>query len=57
MADAPDMKRYDKRVASRYLRKGLLEEKEYERHIKSLEDLSEKAVPVESEFEDTAEDE
>ncbi|HEU4382302.1 MAG TPA: hypothetical protein VFR85_02270 [Anaeromyxobacteraceae bacterium] len=41
----------DKRVAQRYLRKGLLDEKEYERHLKSLEDLADQAVPVESEME------
>lgn len=41
----------DKRVAQRYVRKGLLDEKEYERHLKGLEDLAEQAVPVESEME------
>ena len=41
----------DKRVADRYLRKGQLDEKEYERHLKSLKDLADDAVPVESEME------
>ncbi len=41
----------DKRVAERYLRKGQLDEKEYERYLKSLKDLADEAVPVESEME------
>ena len=41
----------DKRVAQRYVRKGLLDEKEYERHLKGLEDLAGQALPVESEME------
>jgi hypothetical protein len=50
MADAPDQKLLDKRVAHRYVRKGRLDEKEWEKHIKSLPDLADQAVPVESEF-------
>lgn len=38
----------DKRVAHRYVRKGLLDEKDYERHLKGLKDLADEAVPVES---------
>jgi hypothetical protein len=57
MADTLETKLYDKRVAQRYVRKGRLDEKEYERHLKSLPDLEQQAVPVESEFEDTALDE
>ncbi len=38
----------DKRVAQRYVRKGLLDEKEYERHLKGLKDLADEAMPVES---------
>jgi hypothetical protein len=48
MADAPDPKLFDKRVAHRYVRKGRLDEKEWEKHVKSLPDLAEQAVPVES---------
>jgi hypothetical protein len=40
----------DRRVVERYIKKGLLDEKEYQRHLKSLEDLSEKAGNVETEF-------
>jgi tetrahydromethanopterin S-methyltransferase subunit G len=37
-------------VVERYIKKGLLDEKEYQRHLKSLDDLSEKAGNVETEF-------
>lgn len=38
----------DKRVAARYLKKGLVDEKDYERYLKSLADLAGEAVPVQS---------
>lgn len=41
----------DRRVVERYLKKGLLDEKEYQRHLKALDDLSEKAGSVETAFE------
>jgi hypothetical protein len=40
----------DRRVVERYMKKGILDEKEYQRYLKSLEDLSEKAGSVETEF-------
>lgn len=40
----------DRRVVERYIKKGLLDEKEYQRHLKSLDDLAEKASDVETEF-------
>jgi pantothenate kinase len=40
----------DRRVVERYLKKGLLDEKEYARYLKSLEDLAENAGSVETEF-------
>ncbi len=40
----------DRRVVERYLKKGLLDEKEYARYLKSLDDLAEKAGSVETEF-------
>jgi len=55
MADI-ETRHLDKRVAQRYLRKGKVDEKEYERHLKALPDLADQAVPVESEFEDLDED-
>lgn len=60
MADTLDPKHLDKRTAERYLRSGLLDEKAFERHIKGLPDVAEKAVPVETAIEaegfDTDED-
>ena len=47
MADI-ETKQIDKRVANRYVRKGVLDEKEWERHIKSLPDLAEQALPLEA---------
>lgn len=40
----------DRRVVERYIKKGLLDEKEYHRHLKALEDLAEKAGSVETAF-------
>ncbi len=40
----------DRRVVERYLKKGLLDEKEYGRYLRSLDDLAEKAGSVETEF-------
>jgi hypothetical protein len=40
----------DRRVVERYLKKGILDEKEYTRYLKSLDDLAEKAGSVETEF-------
>jgi len=59
MADPIETRLVDKRVAHRYLRKGLLDEKEYERHLKSLPDLQDQALSVEASIEgqDLLEDE
>jgi len=57
MSEMNETKQLDKRVVARYLRKGALDEKEYERLLKALPDLEAQAVPVESEFEDNAADE
>ena len=57
MPDTIDNKIIDKRVARRYVRKGLLDEKEYERYLKSLPDVADQAVPVESEVEHVETDE
>jgi hypothetical protein len=48
MADTLDPKHLDKRTAERYLRSGQLDEKAYERHLKSLPDVAEKATVVET---------
>jgi hypothetical protein len=48
----------DRRTSPRYLRKGILDEKDYERYLKSLPDVADQAVPVEAamEGEDDLED-
>jgi hypothetical protein len=51
MADQPENKTVDKRVAHRYLRKGIVDEKDYERYVKSLPDLADRAMPVEASIE------
>lgn len=51
MADQFENKHIDKRVASRYLRKGIVDEKEYDKHLKGLPDLADQAVPVEASIE------
>jgi hypothetical protein len=60
MADTLDPKHLDKRTVERYLRGGQLDDKAYERHLKSLPDVAEKAVPVDTAMEgedfDTEED-
>ena len=48
MADPIENKHVDKRVAHRYVRKGVVEEKEYDRYLKSLPDLAEQAMPIEA---------
>ncbi|HEX9290669.1 MAG TPA: hypothetical protein VF904_14185 [Anaeromyxobacteraceae bacterium] len=52
MPDDIDRKLLDKRVAQRYVEKGVLDEKAYEKHIKSLPDLADQAVPIESDLDD-----
>jgi hypothetical protein len=37
-------------VVERYIKRGLLDEKEYARHLKSLQDLAQNAGSVETEF-------
>jgi hypothetical protein len=48
MADPIESKLVDKRVVNRYLRKSLVDEKEYEKYLKSLPDLADQASPVEA---------
>jgi len=51
MADQLENKTVDKRVAHRYVKKGIVDEKDYERHVKGLPDLADKAAPVEASIE------
>ncbi len=48
MSDPFQNKLVDKRVAQRYVRKGVVDEKDYEKHLKGLPDLAEQAVPIEA---------
>ncbi len=57
MPDEIERKLLDKRVAHRYVKKGRLDEKDYEKHIKTLPDLADQAVPIESDLDDDFEDE
>ena len=52
MADTLDPKHIDKRTAERYLRSGQIDEKTYERYVKGLPDVAEKAQPVETSMQD-----
>ena len=52
MPDTIDPKLVDKRTAERYLREGNLDPKAYERHLKSLPDVAEKAEPVQTSMAD-----
>ncbi len=51
MADQLENKTVDKRVAHRYVRKGIVDEKDYEKYVKSLPDLTDQAMPVEASIE------
>ncbi|HWE25750.1 MAG TPA: hypothetical protein VG496_17560 [Myxococcales bacterium] len=44
------LKYLDRRVVERYVKKGLIDEKEYVRLLKALPDLAEKAINVETDF-------
>ena len=59
MTDSFDNRLIDKRVANRYVRKGLVDEKDYEKYMKALPDLADQALPIESamEGEDDLDDE
>ena len=51
MAETFENKVIDKRVVHRYVRKGIVDEKEYGAHLKALPDLAEQAVPVDAALE------
>jgi len=51
MADSIDPKMLDKRIVLRFIKKGVLAEKDFERHLKSLPDLTDKAAAVEATIE------
>ncbi len=57
MADQLENKLVDKRVAHRYVRKNVVDEKDYDRYLKSLPDLADQAVAIEAAMEGEPDDE
>ena len=57
MADPIENRHVDKRVAQRYVRRGVVDEKDFERYLKSLPDLAEQAMPIEASMEGQPDDE
>ena len=53
MAEPLDPKNIDKRTAARYLAQGEVDEKAWDRYLKSLPAVSEKAAQVETVMADT----
>jgi hypothetical protein len=51
MADQFENSQIDKRVVHRYLRKAIVDERDYEKHLKSLPDLADQAMPIEASIE------
>lgn len=56
MTDTIDPRYSDKRTAERYIRSGQLDEKAWEKHLKSLPDVAEKGAPVEATLSDLDDD-
>jgi hypothetical protein len=48
MSETFETKLIDRRVVKRYVRKGIVDEKEYAAHLKALPDLEAQALSVES---------
>jgi len=46
--NAIDTKYLDKRTTERYVKLGLLDEKAYEKHLKTLPDVAEKGMSIET---------
>jgi hypothetical protein len=57
MSEQLDPKLLDKRTAERHLRTGKLDDKLWDKHLKSLPDVAEKAVAVESTMADVDDEE
>lgn len=51
MAETFENKVIDKRVVHRYVRKGIVDEKEYAAHMKALPDLADQAIAVDAALE------
>lgn len=48
MSETFETRVIDRRVVKRYVRKGVVDEKDYAAYLKALPDLADQAVPVES---------
>lgn len=46
-----DLNKIDRRIVERLVKKGQLTDKDYERHLKSLPDLTDEAEPIATELE------
>lgn len=57
MADQFENRQIDKRVVHRYVRKGIVDEKDYAQHLKALPDLTDQAIAIEAAMEGEPEDE
>lgn len=57
MADSVDTKLFDKRTAARYRDSGLLDEKVWEKHLKSLPDLAAESLIVDTRMSSDPDDE
>lgn len=57
MADQFENRQIDKRVVYRYVRKGIVDEKEYDKLLKSLPDLADQAMAIEAAMEGEPDDE
>lgn len=57
MADPVDSKMFDKRTAARYRDSGLLDEKAWEKHVKSLPDLAAESLVVDTRMSSEPDDE
>jgi hypothetical protein len=51
-----DASTFDKRTIDRYIRSGAIDEKTWEKHLKGLADMTEKAAPVETISEEDLDD-
>jgi hypothetical protein len=47
--DVKDVRLFDVRTVERNIKRGLITRKDYERHLKSLADASDKVIPAETE--------
>jgi hypothetical protein len=56
MSETIDPRYSDKRTAERYIKSGQLDEKVWEKHIKTLPDVAEKGEPVEANLSDLDDD-